>query len=98
MLLVLSLFLLADAPAAALTAKSEPKIQFGASGDMVFTSGTAIRFSATAPLLATQPSAVMNNPNDFSGEATFALAMDYFVVKKLSCLSLIGWASGHVSI
>ncbi len=64
--------------------RERPKLAFGAATDMVFTSGTALRFSATAPMLAGRPAAAMSTGNDFSGEATFALAMDYFLFKRMS--------------
>jgi hypothetical protein len=81
-----SLLVAADGPSAqASTTKEAPPLTFGTPTDMVWTSGTSIRFSATAPMLPSRPAAaVANNASDFSGEASFALAIDYFLVKHLS--------------
>lgn len=92
MSLLLALLFAADAPPAATAAASAPptpaaKNSFAQPNDLVFTSGTTLRFTASAPMLASRPAAVATasgSRDEFSGEATLALAIDYFVVKRVS--------------
>ena len=85
----LAALIAADAPPAqsATAEPTKPKQTFGTPGDMVWTSGTSLRFSASAPLLASRPAAIpsaSSSTNEFSGEVTLALAFDYFLVKRVS--------------
>lgn len=90
MLALAVLLIAADAPAPAATAETKPPPKapvFATPGDMVWTSGTSFRFSASAPMLASRPEAMptaTTTANEFSGEATLALALDYFLVKRVS--------------
>ncbi len=95
MSLLLALVLAADAPAATANAAAAPpppaatakSNSFAQPNDIVFTSGTSLRFTASAPMLASRPAAVPTASgarDEFSGEATLALAIDYFVVKRVS--------------
>lgn len=88
MFLALLLIVADPAPAANADAKPPAKAPntFATPGDMVWTSGTSFRFSASAPMMGTQPAAMAtaSSTNDFAGEATLALALDYFLVKRVS--------------
>lgn len=88
MLVLVAMLIAADAPAASATAHGgAAKAVFATPGDMVWTSATSMRFSASAPMLASRPASTptaAGGPNDFSGEAALGLAVDYFLVKRFS--------------